>query len=100
MKRTGGHDVETHSATQRQPGWMGRDWVVEDDVIIRLVDDPGLDATEVQVHASQGQVTLTGNVVSRDDWQRAEDIAWGVAGVQYVINNLRLRQPGTTGGTK
>ena len=65
----------------------------------RLTDDPKLEATEIQVHASEGQITLTGNVASHADWQRAEDIAKSVSGVHYVINNLHVRQHGTTGAT-
>jgi hyperosmotically inducible periplasmic protein len=99
VRRIGGDDVGNHSAVQRQPGQPSRDWLMEGDVNFRLADDPVLDATEVQVHASGGQVTLTGNVVSPDDWQRAENIAWSVSGVQYVMNNLRVRQPGTAGAT-
>jgi len=97
--RKAGHDVGDHRPTQQQPDHSGRDPRIEKDVNDRLGDDPRLDATEVEVHASEGQITLTGNVASHDDWQRAEDIAKGVPGVQYVINNLRVKQPGTTGAT-
>ena len=65
----------------------------------RLTDDPHLDATEIQVEVTDGEVTLTGNVGSRADRHRAEDIADSVSGVRYVMNNLRVRQHGTTGAT-
>ena len=48
---------------------------------------------------TDGEVTLTGNVGSRADRRRAEDIADSVSGVRYVMNNLRVRQHGTTGAT-
>ena len=97
--RKAGHDVGDHRPTQEQPDHPGRDPRIEKDVNDRLDDDPRLNATEIEVHASEGQITLTGNVASHDDWQRAEDIAKGVPGVQYVINNLRVKQHGTTGAT-
>ena len=51
------------------------------------------------MQVSGGEVTLTGTVDSRDARRRAEDIAEAVSGVSYVMNNLRVRQPGTTGAT-
>ena len=98
MKRIGGYDIGNHNVTLRPPR-PARDGLIESDVTVRLADDPILDATEVQVHACQGQVTLTGNIVNHVDWERAEDIARSVAGVQYVMNNLRVKQHGTSGAT-
>ena len=91
-----GYDAGSRGAAQQWPRWPGRDWVMEDDVTVRLVGDPRLDATAVQVSAGRGQVTLTGDVVSQGDWQRAEDTARSAAGVRDVRNNLRVRQPGAT----
>jgi osmotically-inducible protein OsmY len=100
-KTTSGHehDVGDHRPPEQHPDHPGRDYRIEKDVNDRLADDPRLDATEVQVHASEGQVTLAGNVASHEDWRRAEDIAKGVPGVQYVMNNLRVTQHGTSGAT-
>ena len=63
----------------------------------RLMDDGHLDGTEIQVHVSACEATLTGDVDSQDTGDRAEAIAAAVSGVRYVINNLRVRQEGTTG---
>jgi osmotically-inducible protein OsmY len=41
---------------------------------------------------SKSEVTLIGNVESREARRRAEDIAEAVSGVSYVMNNLRVRQ--------
>ena len=46
-----------------------------------------------------GEVTLTGTVGSREERRRAEDVAEGASGVTYVLNNLRVRQPGGSGAT-
>jgi hypothetical protein len=80
-------------------GYKRSDQRIQEDVSDRLMDDPRLDASEIQVHVSEGEVTLTGNVGSRADRRRAEDIAESVSGVSYVMNNVRVRQHGTTGAT-
>jgi osmotically-inducible protein OsmY len=92
------HDVGDHRSPEDRRNHP-TDSRIEKAVNDRLTDDPKLDATEIQVQASEEQITLTGNVASHDDWQRAEDIARSVPGVHYVINNLRVRQHGTTGAT-
>ena len=80
-------------------GYQRSDARIEEEVNDRLTDDPRLDASEIQVHVSNREVTLTGNVDSREARRRAEDIAENVSGVTYVMNNLRVRQHGTTGAT-
>ena len=80
-------------------GYKRSDQRIQEDVNDRLTDDSHLDATEIQVEVTDGEVTLTGNVGSRADRRRAEDIADSVSGVRYVMNNLRVRQHGTTGAT-
>jgi osmotically-inducible protein OsmY len=100
-----GRDLERRGPPQpdhrgRGPrGYKRSDQRIQEDVNDRLMDDPHLDASEIQVHVSEGEVTLTGNVGSRADRRRAEDIAESVSGVSYVMNNVRVRQHGTTGAT-
>ena len=65
----------------------------------RLMDDGDLNGTEIQVQVSASEATLTGDVDSQETRDRAEAIAAAVSGVRYVINNLRVRQEGTTGAT-
>ena len=64
----------------------------------RLMSDAGLDRN-IQVHVSGREATLTGDVDSPEERDRAEAIAAAVSGVDYVINNLRVAQEGTTGAT-
>jgi hypothetical protein len=78
-------------------GYRRSDARIVEDVSDRLTEDPHVDATEIQVEARDGEVTLTGTVDSRAARRRAEDIADSVSGVTYVMNNLRVRQPGTSG---
>jgi hypothetical protein len=78
-------------------GYKRSDARIEEDVNDRLTEDPHVDATEIQVSVAGGEVTLAGIVDSRAARRRAEDVAESVSGVTYVMNNLRVRQPGGAG---
>ncbi|WP_207456425.1 BON domain-containing protein [Azospirillum sp. SYSU D00513] len=85
-------------------GYTRSDERIREDINDRLTDDPYIDATEVDVSVSGGEVTLSGTVDHRDAKRRAEDIAESVSGVRHVQNNLRVQQQGQqgmhgTGGT-
>jgi sensor histidine kinase regulating citrate/malate metabolism len=54
-----------------------------------------LDASNITVAVSGGEVTLDGTVYSREDKRRAEDLADNVSGVRHVQNNLRVQQHGS-----
>lgn len=62
---------------------------IREDVNDRLTDDYLLDASAIQVKVEKGEVTLTGQVSTRYDKRRAEDLADQVGGVKHVQNNLR-----------
>ncbi len=64
-----------------------------EDVCTRLADHPDLDASEMEVHVNQGEVTLTGSVDSRRSRRLAEDIADSVRGVRDIHNQLRVNAP-------
>jgi len=64
---------------------------IKEDVNDRL-SDGYLDATEIEVAVSSGEVTLTGTVQTRSDKRRAEDIAESVLGVTNVENRLRVKE--------
>lgn len=72
-------------------GYRRSDSRVQEDINDRLCDDPYIDASEIEVAVSNGEVTLTGTVDSRATRRRAEDVAEQVSGVSYVQNNLRVR---------
>jgi osmotically-inducible protein OsmY len=71
----------------------------------RLIEDPDLDASDIEVEVDRDAVILSGSVDSRWDKLQAEDIAYSVSGVREVINKLRVSmstqttpiQTGTTG---
>ncbi|HEX2138481.1 MAG TPA: BON domain-containing protein [Woeseiaceae bacterium] len=93
---------EMRSHRGRGPrGYTRSDERIRDDVNDWLTDDWALDASEIEVQVSNGEVTLSGTVSNRHDKRRAEDIAEEVSGVRHVQNNLRVREAMTSiGGTE
>ena len=72
---------------------------VREDASDRLTDDWQVDASEIELSVSKGEVTLTGTVSDRMQRRRAEDVVEQVSGVTHVQNNLRVRGSGPTPGT-
>lgn len=95
-ERGGGRDAGSEGR-----GWRGRyagvgpkNYQRSDERIREDVNDSltsaDLDASEIDVEASQGIVTLKGSVESRTDKRHAEDIADRVPGVRDVHNELAI----------
>ncbi len=72
-------------------GYTRSDERIREDVNDRLTDDPYVDASDIDVIVSGGEVTLSGTVDDRRSKHRAEDIAESVSGIRHVQNNLRVR---------
>jgi hypothetical protein len=72
-------------------GYRRADARIHDDINDRLTDDPYLNASGIEVSVSEGEATLSGHVLRRDDKRRAEDLAERVSGVIHVQNTLRVR---------
>ena len=72
-------------------GWRRADERIQDDVAERLAHDPGVDASDVEVTVTDGEVVLQGSVDARTQRRRAEDLAWSCDGVRDVQNRLRVR---------
>jgi len=70
---------------------------IQEDACDRLADDSHLDASNITVAVSKGEVTLDGTVGSRADKRRAEDCVDGCSGVRHVQNNLRVQESGSSG---
>jgi len=89
------HQDEQRASQNRGRGPRGysrSDDRVREDVNDRLTDDSYVDASEIDVAVSKGEVTLSGTVTHRSAKRRAEDIAESISGVTHVQNNLRVRQ--------
>jgi osmotically-inducible protein OsmY len=80
-------------------GYTRSDDRIREDVNDRLTDDWHVDASNIEVQVSNGEVTLTGTVNSREEKRHAEDLAEQCSGVKHVQNNLRVQQGGATSGT-
>jgi osmotically-inducible protein OsmY len=75
-------------------GYKRSDDRISEDAHERLTDDSWLDASNIVVSVSGGEVTLSGTVDSREAKHRAERIVEDVAGVNHVQNNLRVQRGG------
>jgi osmotically-inducible protein OsmY len=80
-------------------GYVRSDERIREEINDRLTDDWSLDATDIEVEVEEREVTLSGEVGSRADKRRAEDIAESVSGVLNVQNNLRVKQQATEGSS-
>ncbi|MCE6961669.1 BON domain-containing protein [Cereibacter sphaeroides] len=74
-------------------GYQRSDERIRDEVNDRLSDDWRVDASDIEVSISNGEITLSGEVASKMEKRRAEDCADSVSGVRHVQNNLRVRDP-------
>ncbi|ODN70107.1 BON domain-containing protein [Methylobrevis pamukkalensis] len=72
-------------------GYVRSDARIEEEVNERLAADPSLDASDIEVTISSGEVTLAGEVSDRWEKRRAEDCIESVLGVGHIQNNLRIR---------
>lgn len=87
---------------RRQGNYAGRgpknykrpDERIAEDINDRLTGHPDLDAADIEVRVSDGLVTLTGRVDTRQSKRLAEDLAESVSGVQDISNQLRTGQEG------
>lgn len=75
-------------------GYQRSDQRIEEDVCEQLTQHGHIDASEIEVRVSGGEVTLTGTVDSRQTKRLAEDIVDVVSGVREIHNQLRVSKPG------
>lgn len=73
-------------------GYRRSDDRIQEDINERLTHDPDIDAWEIEVQVSNGEVTLTGTVDDRNAKRRAEDIAEAISGVKDVQNQIRVKK--------
>jgi osmotically-inducible protein OsmY len=71
-------------------GYRRSDERIREDVCEALTDDPRLDASGLEFEVKDGEVTLSGNVGSRQDKRHAERVAEMITGVRDVHNRLRF----------
>lgn len=71
-------------------GYKRADERISDEAHERLTEDPWVDATNISVSVSGGEVTLSGTVENREAKHRAERCVEEISGVNHVQNNLRV----------
>lgn len=79
--------------TGRGPrGYQRADDRIKEDVCERLTQHGQLDASNIEIDVSDGEVTLRGAVDNRQAKRMAEDAAESISGVRDVRNELRVTQ--------
>jgi osmotically-inducible protein OsmY len=71
-------------------GYRRSDERIREDVCELLTADSRVDASNIEVRAENGEVTLSGTVRAREDKRLAEDLAETVTGVRDVHNRLSV----------
>jgi osmotically-inducible protein OsmY len=100
----GDEDAERRRNRDREMNYKGKgpknynrsDDRIKEDINDRLSDDPFIDATDIDVTVTNGEVTLTGSVDHRSTKRRAEDLAESISGVKQVENRIRVTAVGMT----
>ncbi len=92
---TSGTDTGISHRGKGPKGYRRNDTTLHEEVCDRLTDDARIDASNIECKVSNGEVTLTGTVSTREEKRRAEDIAASVSGVHDVENKLKVQPAGT-----
>lgn len=87
----GGESGQSHRGRGPKNYQRSDDRICED-VCDRLADDHDVDASNIDVSVSNREVTLAGEVDSKQAKRHAEDCADSCSGVEHVQNNLRVKR--------
>ncbi|HET9344876.1 MAG TPA: BON domain-containing protein [Candidatus Limnocylindrales bacterium] len=71
-------------------GYQRSDQRIQEEISDRLMADDRIDASDIEVQVTDGEVTLSGRVDDRAAKRRAEDLAESVMGVRDVMNQVRV----------
>ena len=77
--------------SRKSTGEVIDDAAITTKVKTALIRDDTLSAFDINVETYKGTVQLSGFVESREDVERAEEVAGGVRGVVNVRNDLRVQ---------
>lgn len=88
-----GRDAERGGHAGKGPkGYVRSAARIREDVCDRLADDDEVDASDISVSVTEGDILLEGTVADRRSKRRAEMLAISVRGVSDVHNRLRVRR--------
>ncbi len=79
------------TSTQEGTGEYIDDTVITSKVKTAIFNEPSLSSAEINVETFKGVVQLSGFVNSREDINKAAQVARGVQGVVSVKNDMRLK---------
>jgi hypothetical protein len=83
-------DRERDNRGRGPRGYQRSDERIKEDINDRLSDDSFVDASDVNVEVTRGEVVLSGTVENRMAKRRAEDLAEAISGVHNVENRIRV----------
>ena len=69
---------------------------IKKDIVDQLYWDSRVDASNVNVEVSDGEVTLSGTVPNYTAYDAADEDAWTMLGVLFVNNKLTIQYPDST----
>jgi osmotically-inducible protein OsmY len=81
-------------------GYQRSEERIREDVCDRLTEDDRVDATDIEVKVEGTEVVLSGNVHSREEKRRAEDVVESIPGVKNVENRIHVYRPDDTGARR
>jgi len=91
----GGAETRGPYAGRGPRGYHRTDERIHEEVCERLTEHGEVDASDIQVSVTSGEVMLRGTVATRAQKHLAEDIADATSGVVEVHNRLRVQRPGS-----
>lgn len=83
----------TEAAADKATNAVG-DAAITGKVKAAIFAEPGLKSLQIDVDTRDNVVTLSGNVASQDEKDRAMQVAQAVAGVTSVVDQLTIRTTG------
>ncbi len=81
------------SAREQSTGEFIDSATIQTKVKAALMDDPDMKGSDISVDVFKSNVILKGVALSDFQRRRAEELAWNVAGVQKVEDNILVAQP-------
>ncbi|HEV8131649.1 MAG TPA: BON domain-containing protein [Acidobacteriota bacterium] len=82
---------ETKEATKKM-GEIASDASITAKIKMKFASDEKVSAMNVGVDTKDGMVTLTGEVASKEERERAVELAKSVEGVKMVHSNLKIKK--------
>ena len=86
------HDEDSHRG-KGPKNFKRTDDRIKEMINDSLTDDWQVDASDIEVSVSNGEVILTGYVNDRAQKRKAEDLVEGISGVTHIENRIKINTP-------